>query len=160
MKVRYLFLVFLSISIYANAQTVDNFLLNTPDGQAKHYNDLKGSKVTVIDFWATWCRPCVNSIPKLVKLSEEFAKDSVKFIGISLDSPRNLSKIKPFSESIGISYPVLVDLNQEVSRDLNVTVVPTVLIVGPDDKVRYTHEGYAPGEESEIKNEINSLLNE
>ena len=160
MKDFYLFLAFISLSIFSNAQTVDNFQLNTPDGQVKHYADLKGSKVTVLDFWATWCKPCVNSIPKLVKLSGEYSKDSVKFIGISLDSPRNLSKIKPFAESIGITYPVLIDLNQDVSRDLNVTVVPTILIIGPHDEVRYIHEGYAPGEESDIKNEINSLLNE
>lgn len=160
MKLRFLTLLVIFYNIYTQAQTISNFQLNTPDGQPEYYADLKGSKVTVIDFWATWCRPCVNSIPKLVKLFHEYSADSVKFIGISIDGPRNISKVKPFAESLGINYPVLIDIDQEVSRDLNISVIPTLLVVGPNDKVKYIHEGFAPGDEDQLKKEINKVLHE
>ena len=69
----------------AENPTVTNFRLKNLDNRTVSFNSLKGEKFTVIDFWATWCKPCVKSIPKLVEISEEFEDDGVQFIGISID---------------------------------------------------------------------------
>jgi thiol-disulfide isomerase/thioredoxin len=114
----------------------------------------------VIDFWATWCKPCVNSIPKLVELYDSYDKEEVAFIGISIDSPRNLAKVKPFMQSMGVNYPVLLDMNQEVMRDMNLTSVPALLIVNADDEIVSFHEGFAPGDEDKIKKEIDAFVYE
>lgn len=118
------------------------------------YQDLKGENLTVIDFWATWCKPCIKSIPKLVEMSDELSSEGVQFIGVSVDGPRNLNKVKPFSKSLGIDYPVLLDTDNSVMARVGVRAVPSLIVVNSDDEIVYFHEGYGPGEEQMIRQEI------
>src|ERR1051326_3913953 len=67
--------------------------------------DLKG-KVTVIDFWATWCEPCWSEIPKYNKMAEEYQGKNVEIVGITVESP--YADIKPKAKELGIKYTVLV----------------------------------------------------
>lgn len=149
-----------TFQIATSAQSIYDFQLETPEGKLAQYSNLKGSELTVIDFWATWCKPCVNSIPKLVELSSNYAPEQVAFLAISIDSPRNLSKIRPFANSIGITYPVLLDKNQELMQELNVTVIPTLILVNERDEIILFHEGFAPGDEKLLKEEIDAYLAE
>lgn len=139
---------------------IPNFRLKNLDNRTVAFNSIKGEQYTVIDFWATWCKPCVKSIPKLVEISDEFKDQGVQFIGISIDGPRNLAKVKPFARSLGMNYPVLLDVNSEVMAKLSVRAVPTLLIVNSDNEIVYIHEGYKAGEEIEIRDKILSLLGE
>ena len=152
-------IVTLSFVNYLNAE-VENFSLDNTDGQRTEFNEIKGEKLTVIDFWATWCKPCVNSIPKLNKLAQETKEKGVGFIGINVDSPRNISKVKPFVQALGVSYPVLLDTDEEVMTQLNVSVLPTLLIVNSKNEIVFTHEGFKPGDEVLIKEEIEKILSE
>ena len=159
MKIFLPLLLFLFAAVEAGPK-VHNFSLKNLENRTTSYEDLKGEKLTIIDFWATWCKPCIKSIPKFVKMSEELESKGVNFIGISVDGPRNLSKVKPFAKSLGIEYPVLLDTDNNVMARLRVQAVPTLLIVNSDDEVVYFHEGYAPGEEKMIEEEIKKLLKE
>ena len=150
---------FILSSHILNAQIPDFELQNT-DNEYLSYSELQGDKITIIDFWATWCKPCVNSIPKLMEIYEDYQSQGVNLIGISIDSPRNVSKVKPFTHSLGIEYPILLDMNNEVSVDLNVTAIPTLLMVDSEDNITYIHEGFKPGDEKIIRNEIEKLLAE
>lgn len=159
---RFVYLIFILslLSIDAGAQNIYDFQLETPEGKITSYNEIKGQILTVIDFWATWCKPCVNSIPKLVELSQSYKPEIVSFIGISIDSPRNLSKVKPFANAVGITYPVLLDTDQQLMQDLNVTVIPTLLIANANGEIVYVHEGFAPADEVLLKEEIDRILHE
>lgn len=137
---------------------VTNFRLKNLDNQTISYKVVKGETLTVIDFWATWCKPCIKSIPKLVEISEEFQDQGVSFVGISIDGPRNLAKVKPFARSLGVTYPILLDTNSEVMGKLGVQAIPSLLIINSADEIVYFHEGYKPGEEIAIRNEIIKLL--
>ncbi|MEO9886186.1 MAG: TlpA disulfide reductase family protein [Balneola sp.] len=139
---------------------IPNFRLKNLDNRTVSYNQIKGENLTVIDFWATWCKPCVKSIPEFVKMDKEFEDDQVKFIGISIDGPRNKAKVKPFIKSLGVDYTVLRDSDSSVMARLRVTAVPTLLIINSDNEIVYFHEGYKTGEEVEIKNKIKELLAE
>lgn len=130
------------------------FRLRDLDNQWKEYEDLKGDRLTVIDFWATWCQPCIRSIPLLNEISEEFAEKGVSFFGVSIDGPRNQSKIKPFIQSIGVSYPILRDLNSDLMSELSVTAVPTLLLLDSEGELIYFHEGFRPGDEETIRKHI------
>ena len=134
------------------------FRLRDLDNQWKEYADLKGKQLTVIDFWATWCQPCVRSIPLLNEISEEFAQRGVRFIGVSIDGPRNQSKIKPFTHSIGVTYPILRDLNSDLMSELGVTAVPTLILLDNEGEVIYYHEGFRPGDEKTIRKHIENHL--
>jgi thiol-disulfide isomerase/thioredoxin len=160
MRFVYLFIISTCCAFSVKAQTIYDFRLENTEGKKVSYTEIQGKNVTVIDFWATWCKPCINSIPKLVELSRSYNPEEVSFIGISIDSPRNLSKVKPFTETVGIGYPVLMDTDQQLMQDLNVTVIPTLLIADAEGEIVYMHEGFAPGDEVLIKEEIDRIINE
>ncbi|MFY0625282.1 MAG: TlpA family protein disulfide reductase [Reichenbachiella sp.] len=140
------------------AQGMMQVRLKTVDGDYSSINDLKGSSLTVVDFWATWCKPCMKSIPKLVKLSHEFDENEVAFVGINADSPRNISKVRPLAKSLRIDYPVLMDTNQDLYNELQVLALPTLIILDSDGKILFSHEGYTPGDEKKFKMKIEEFL--
>jgi thiol-disulfide isomerase/thioredoxin len=142
------------------AQNVFDNNFNDIEGNNVILGDLKGEKLTVLDFWATWCKPCVNSIPKLVNLSDQLKNKGVNLIGINEDSPRNTAKVQPFAFSLGITYPVLLDPNQRLLSDMMIDALPTLIILDKNGKVIYTHQGFSNGDENVIKNKISSLLEE
>jgi thiol-disulfide isomerase/thioredoxin len=134
------------------------FRLKNLSNQWQEYDDLKGSKLTVIDFWATWCQPCIRSIPHLDKMASDYADQGVNFIGVSIDGPRNQSKIAPFTRSLGVSYPILRDINSELMLELGVSAVPTLLIYNAEGALVHIHEGFRPGDELSIRENIESFL--
>lgn len=147
--------------IWTSVQSIGQepvFQLQDIHNEWKEFEDVKGEKLTVIDFWATWCQPCVRSIPELNKIAIEMEDKGVKFVGISIDGPRNQSKILPFVSSMGIEYTILKDINSEVMSEMNVTSVPTLLIIDKEGEIVYTHEGFRPGDDKVIKEEIENYL--
>lgn len=149
---------FITFSLNLTAQSFGSSF-RTVDGNELSLEEVgKTTELVVIDFWATWCKPCIKSIPKLVALSEKYPKQSVRFVGINIDSPRNLSKVRPFAESLGISYPIILDSEQTLYEEYLVGAVPTLIVLSADGEVLYTHEGYAIGDEKIIEEEINQLL--
>ena len=152
-----LMLILFSLPVYPQGKVYD-FSLKDTENKTVSLSEISGKSLTVIDFWATWCQPCIRSIPKLVDLSGAYKDQGVAFIGISVDSPRNLSKVKPFASSMGIRYPVLLDSNGELMGELNVTAVPTLLIIDCDYKILYMHEGFNAGDEVTIQEEIDKHL--
>lgn len=141
------------------AQTVNNFQLKTLDNETRSFADLKGEKLTLIDFWASWCKPCLKAIPELNKIYDVYKSKGVEIIGINCDGPRSVAKVAPLSKSLQIKYPVLLDINTEVMNDLGLQAYPTLLLVNSDGKIVWTHEGYVNGDAEIIIAEIEKNLN-
>ena len=144
----------------ALAAKLDDFTLKDLNNKRTSYAEIKGENLTVLNFWATWCKPCSREIPKLVDIYEALKDRGVQFIGINVDSPRNLPKVKPFANAHGITYPVLLDSNSELISLLQITAMPTILIVNKADEIVYLHRGYRPGDEEILMKEIEKLLAE
>jgi thiol-disulfide isomerase/thioredoxin len=75
-----------------------------PQGQAVSLQDVRG-RLTVVNFWATWCPPCVEEMPELSRIHEEMSAKDVKVLGLAIDSPSN---VREFLKSRSFSYPLLV----------------------------------------------------
>lgn len=123
-----------------------------------HLSDLNGEELTVIDFWATWCKPCVSAIPKLNALYVEFSNQGVEFVGINVDGPRNHSKVKPFVNTLNIKYPIVLDPDQDLVNEYNVTAFPTLIVVNSKGNELFVHEGFNPGDEKMIRDKLIKLL--
>lgn len=149
-------LIFLTAA--APGRKITNFKLRDMNNKWNEYSELKGSKLTVIDFWATWCKPCIRSIPKLVKLADKYKDQGVAFISINVDGNRSRQKIKPMARSLGINFPVLLDVNGTIKKQLGATAVPTLLIINEKDEVILFHQGYRIGDEKSIEKEIEDYL--
>lgn len=161
--IKYFALLFCTVFLLQSnilGQNVLNYSLSNIEGNEILLSEIKGESLTVLDFWATWCKPCIKSIPILIELSEEYKDYGVNFIGINEDSPKNSSKIKPFSYSLGITYPVLLDSDQVLMNDLLVNSLPTLIIINNNGEIVFTHIGYTSGDKAILKETINKLLNE
>lgn len=140
------------------AQTVQNFQLKNLENQTRSFADLKGEKLTLIDFWASWCKPCLKAIPELNKIYAEYKSKGVEIIGINCDGPRSVAKVAPISQSLQIKYPVLLDINSEVMNNLGLQAFPTLLLVNSAGSIVWTHEGYVTGDTEIIISEIEKNL--
>lgn len=156
-----LFLSFLiCCSLQLEAQTVKDFSLKDIQNTNQTFSKLKGEKLTVIDFWATWCKPCMKAIPELNVLYKEFKEKGVSFISINCDGPRSIAKAGPVSQSLQIEYPVLLDIDSTVKTQLNLSAFPSLILVNTKGKVVWIHEGFVSGDEKEIKEQIEKYRNE
>jgi thiol-disulfide isomerase/thioredoxin len=159
MKTAMIILMFALFSGYKlNAQQVRNFVLNDLQNKSLTFEELKGEKLTLIDFWASWCKPCNKAIPELNKIYSTYKDKGVNLIGINCDGPRSVSKVAPLSKALQIEYPVLLDMNSELMNDLNLSAYPTLLMVNASGKVVWIHEGYVPGDELIIIKELEKQL--
>ncbi|WP_298363676.1 TlpA disulfide reductase family protein [uncultured Lutibacter sp.] len=156
---RALIIVVMLFSILnVSAQQVRNFKLKDIENNTQSFTQLKGSKLTVIDFWATWCKPCVKAIPELNKIYEAYKIKGVEFIGVSCDGPRSVSKVAPLSKTLQIKYPILLDINSEIKSELNLNAFPTLVIVNSNNKIVWVHEGFVSGDQKLVIEEIEKLL--
>ena len=109
--------------------------------QQRSFGEWKG-KILLVNFWATWCPPCVAEMPELVELQADMASHNLQIIGIGIDSPSN---IQQFSEKLKISYPLLVAglEGTELSRQFGNQGggLPFTVLIGADGRVRQTYIG-------------------
>ena len=153
-----LLLLGIAVSTISSGQALEYFSLEDLEGEWQTFDDLKGSKVTVIDFWATWCGPCVKAMPKLNTLYEELVEEGVAVIGISCDGPRSVGLVDPVVNSMSITYPILKDIDCELKNAHGYQDFPTLLILDNQGEIAFVHEGFRTGDEKEIKEHIRSML--
>lgn len=144
--------------IKTHAQQIRNFTYQDIQNTSRSFNELKGEKLTLIDFWTTRCKPCRKAIPYLNKMAKQYKNKGVKVIGINSDGPRSISKVSPLSKSLNIQYPILLDINNELMNDLNLAAYPTLIIVNSKGKIVWIHEGFVIGDEEVIVSEIEKRL--
>jgi len=114
---------------------VPGFALTSLDGTTINSESLKGG-VVVLNFWATWCQPCMSEIPEL----KEFAADSkVKVVGIALDE-NGMNAVKPFVENHQINYTVLLG-DEALFQRFNGLGIPYTLVLDPSQRIVKIYRG-------------------
>ena len=104
-------------------------------------------KIIMLNFWATWCSPCMAEMPHLQKLKDKYAEDLL-FISISVDEARDASKLKPFLKRGGYDFTVIHDADRSISALYNPQMVlPYNVIIGYDGDIIWQGAGYEPGKE-------------
>ncbi|MFY9607418.1 MAG: TlpA disulfide reductase family protein [Blastocatellia bacterium] len=125
------------------------------EGKAITSEQFKGN-VLVVDFWATWCGPCITEIPEFNRLQEKYASKGVKVIGVTLASG-DAKEVKPFISRNKMKYTVLMgDDNQ--AYDFNLVGFPTTYLVTKDLKIYRKYIGAGPGKSGRLEADIQSLL--
>ena len=118
-------------------------------------HDLKG-KVLVVDFWATWCGPCIAEIPEFNELQKEFAGKNVEVLGVAMSSGE-LADVKPFVKKHNMQYTIFLG-DDDQTYDLNISGYPTTYLVTKDWKVYNVYVGAGPGKHKQIVADIEKLL--
>ena len=115
-------------------------------------------KVTLISFWATWCVPCKKELNNINEVYDDWKKKyDVNVVAVSIDDSRSSTKVKPYAEGQRWSYDVLLDVNQDLKRDLNIQSVPFTVVLDKSGKIVYSHSGYTEGDENILEDAIAGL---
>ncbi len=130
---------------------LQSLLLPDLDGNNVSIGSFLGEGPVVLDFWATWCKPCLLAMPELQELYAELAPRGLRVVGINEDGPRNATKVRPFLQTNGYTFPVLLDLNREAQRRLHAIALPTTLVLDKDGVVLHSSFGYRPGETAKLR---------
>jgi thiol-disulfide isomerase/thioredoxin len=134
------------------------FHLRTLDGRRLDLATLTAHGPVVLDFWATWCKPCVASMPELSALARRYAARGVSVLGISIDGPRNFARVRPFVNKLGLSYANAIDEDGALQERFQIAAVPTTLVIGSDRRVMRVITGYQGGPLREVEDALNALL--
>jgi cytochrome c biogenesis protein CcmG/thiol:disulfide interchange protein DsbE len=126
------------------------FRLKDLNGKTVSLEEYRG-RIVVVDFWATWCPPCLMSIPELVEIQEKYRDKGVTILGISVDVPDSISEadLRAFKNKLKMNYTVL-RADRQVMADYFAgggaqMAIPTLFVVDQQGKIREKHVGFRPG---------------
>ncbi len=141
-----------------NYTPAPDFTLPDLDGKPVKLSDFKG-KVVILDFWATWCRPCVMEIPSFVKLQKKY-KDDLVVIGIDLDTRRSVDFVKNFAQQHDMNYIVLYGMADPsiVQKYGNIRSIPTTFFIDRNGYIREKLVGVHP--HSTLESLVEKLVKE
>ena len=130
-------------------------VLKDLDGREVRLDAFRGRTV-VVNFWATWCAPCVEEMPSLMRLREKFAPQGLEVIAVNFQE--NAARIKPFLMRNGLDFPVVRDHDGSARTAWGVNVFPSSFVIGPDQKVAFVVVGEADWSGPTIEPRIRSIL--
>ncbi len=129
----------------AAVEPAGNFALIAPlqpDGKPADMAAYRG-KVLLVNFWATWCAPCIEELPALGRLQESLGGDQFAVVTIALDEP-DAAKVAPFLAQHGAgNLPALIDGNRSIDKVMKVSALPTSILVDRDGMIRASLTGDA-----------------
>ena len=127
-----------TIQLVADPAVLPELTMQTLDGRTITSEDLRG-KVTLVNFWATWCGPCRAEIPDLIRLQERYS-DRLQIIGVSEDEGP-VQVVESFAAQFGINYPIVMTTPELDEAFPGVMALPTSFMIDPDLRVVRTHVG-------------------
>lgn len=132
------------------------FSLVDVNGKLYSETDFKG-KISIINFWASWCPPCVEEIPSLNRLRQKM--QGKPFQLISINYAESGERIKLFMKNVAVDFPVLLDPEGKIAADWKVVAFPSTFVIGPDGKIHYGVNAAIHWDTEEVIQQLNALLN-
>ena len=133
-----------------------DFSLTSSEGEYISLDELKG-KVVLLDFWGTWCPPCVESLPGLRELHKKFAKE-VSFVMISVSSDGDEDKWKDFIVKEKMVWTQYLDRDHKVQRTFRIDRFPTYILLDPDGVIRYRSTGLSIDKEALLEDAVKKQI--
>ena len=133
------------------------FTGETMTGEVVNLEELK-DRVVVVDFWATWCPPCRQAIPKVQAVSRRFENDPVTVLGLNLDQEATPEQIAEFLKKYEITFSQILDPVGNVKKKYGVRGIPCSIVIDKKGIVRNVHLGYNSDLEEKLGEHVAGLL--
>jgi peroxiredoxin len=141
--------------------TPPDFQLETLTGETVRLSDHLGKEVVLVDFWATFCEPCLASMPHLDALYKKYKDKGFVVFGVSIDGPDSIAQVRNEVQKLGVSFPILLDQETRVVALYNPkTSAPYSVLIGKNGHVRQKREGYTTGSAAALEADIQAALKE
>ena len=114
----------------AEPAAAPDFTLMTLEGRPTHLREFRG-KLVLLNFWATWCAPCLHEMPSMERLYQTFKQTDFVLLAVSMDR-QGEGVARPFVDNLKLTFPVLLDSTSEVGRQYSVRGLPTTYLIDPD----------------------------
>lgn len=136
-----------------------DFELSTTEGKSERLSDHLGKEVVLLDFWATFCEPCLAGMPHLDALYREHHAKGFTVLGISIDGPDSVAQVKTTATKLGISFPILLDQETRVVALYNPkTSAPYSVLIARDGSILKKQEGYTTGNAAVLDKDVADAL--
>lgn len=136
-----------------------SFVLDDVNGRKFDLGPHLKKDVVLVNFFATWCAPCMAELPVLQSLHEKYADQGLQIVVISVDDAKSKAKVKPLVREQGLTFPVLLDTKSAVTPIyLPKKTVPYTVIIDRAGNIVSEKRGYQPGEEVELEKKLQALL--
>lgn len=128
-------------------------------GMVRLSDHLSKKDVVLIDFWATFCEPCLASLPHLEKLYRKHHGDGFVILGVTIDGPDSISQVRAEVMKLGLTFPILLDQETRAMALYNPkTAAPYSVLIGRDGSILRRREGYSSGEGSPLDSDVERAL--
>lgn len=135
-----------------------DFNLRTPVGERIHLKSLLARGPVLLDFWATWCKPCIKMMPKLQEIHETYGERGLTVLGVNEDGPRSQAKVEPFVRARKISFPIVLDSDGGVMKRMRVSALPTSILIDQEGMIVYRLVGTSKGQVKGLIEAIEAAL--
>ena len=147
----YLLLLFFCIPFLGKAQEYPS--IQTTESKEINLNE----GVIVLNFWATWCGPCLKELEAINQgIEDGDIDDEVQVIAVSIDDARTSKRVKSMVRGKAWDFEIVLDPNQDLKRQFNVLNPPYTFVL-KDGKIVFEHVGYRPGDEEELFDTLSEL---
>ncbi len=121
-------------------QPAPEFTTKRLDGKKISLQQHRDKEVVVLDFWATWCGPCVEALPQITKVTNEWAERGVVFYAVNIDEEK--ARITAFLKELGVEPTVLLDPEGRIAGAYGAEAIPQTVLIGKDGRVEAVHVGF------------------
>lgn len=149
----FIFSVFLNGFVFSqeNSNKLPSVDIKTLTGETFNTSEIYNDGPIFLSFWATWCKPCIK---ELIAIDENYVdwqdETGLKVYAISIDDTKSTSRVAPFINGRAWEFDVLLDVNSDFKRAMNVINVPHSFILDKEGNILWQHTSYSPGDEDEI----------
>ncbi len=136
-----------------------DFAVRDVKGRTVRLSDYLGKKTVLLDFWATYCEPCLGEMPHLEKMYEENKDRGFVIIALAMDGPETVAEVPSFAARNGLTFPVVLDADSHVASIYNPkSSAPLSVLIDKRGNVVRVREGYNPGDEALVAADVARAL--
>lgn len=151
-----------ALPLFASGRPAPDLKLKDLEGQTQKLSELRGH-IVVLNFWATWCGPCQEELPRLSKLADDWSDKNVRFVAVSIDDRKDRTKIGPMLERLNVvpraDFEVWIGSNSDALANFGLgDIVPGTVVIGRDGTIVSRVMGEA--QNADIRTAVNWLLND
>lgn len=143
------------LEAYSETAVYPRFELEDLDGRQHLLGDYRG-KVVVVNFWASWCVPCLREMPSLQRLKEKFGDRPFEIVAVDVAEPGNV--VEASRDRMDIDFTILLDTEKAAMKAWGVTILPTSYLLDTKGQIRYQTVGPVDWETDSVLRAVESLL--